>query len=829
MLADPDVRFSRLKKRRAKGRQPRERSKFKPGDETTKKLMEDGVFHYMKGNFDEALASLRAVIQENPHILEAYDTMAAVYEDSGQKDNALTAQMVQCLVKEPKTTVEDYQRVVSKSLELGFFSQAQDMLERLLKKDPKNISAKFELGNLYVQSQEWKPAAKIYKKLRKLPEFPRGCNEDLIVAKNLATSYHYLSKTPQAIEVVESYFAARPGFAKENLLEGVETFHAACAEDEHSQELTNILVELRMSLGSRGDLERAVEVLGGTFKALQNAAEPSAPPADLAVKLGVCKARLGDMEGADEAFNLAFPSHLSDGGLEQDLTDLLFDAAQEYLAHGAFPRACEFFTRLAALPEEALLAEGSSRGEVLKRVAECQRKAGQPLRALQTLESALEACSGAGDPAGCERRNVVLDMVDVHLELGHRERAKAWLMDAPETDVKELIRAGAEEGALGDEPAKQGKFAASRPVWLGRVLVEARACWGLELHDRFLRLAKPLVDGSLSAKLHQKKRNKAAALIKPGRGRKRTQPESDAGGGKEGYLRQFWDPLQDLFTDQESFLLLEGCARLLLKIGQADQARGMVESAKAVCPKRSFHFREDFKALLEHFNAETSEEKERMEEAKRLCRERPESAESWKNLIWEAVRATGPASKFSRRVSKFVAEVRKRNPDSAAVLVASGHVLMDSGKEAPAVREYMRALHICPDEPLLYLCLGAAYLDFALEKKHKKKRAKKGERKDGGKASQAWPLPKYVEIALASFSQYAAFRGESPETRYNLGRAFDQLGLPHLAVKYYKKALAGAGGSAETRLAAHNLALLYDRSGAPELAHQVLEEHFVVG
>merc|ERR1719146_33850 len=121
----------------------------------------------------------------------------------------------------------------------------------------------------------------------------------------------------------------------------------------------------------------------------------------------------------------------------------------------------------------------------------------------------------------------------------------------------------------------------------------------------------------------------------------------------------------------------------------------------------------------------------------------------------------GPRS-FSKRLSKFVADVRKRNPDSAAVLVASGHVLMDSGKEAPAVREYMRALHICPDEPLLYLCLGAAYLDFALEKKRKKKRAKKGERRDGGKAAQAWPLPKYVEIALASFSQYAATGATRP-------------------------------------------------------------------
>ena len=99
--------------------------------------------------------------------------------------------------------------------------------------------------------------------------------------------------------------------------------------------------------------------------------------------------------------------------------------------------------------------------------------------------------------------------------------------------------------------------------------------------------------------------------------------------------------------------------------------------------------------------------------------------------------------------------------------------------------------------------------------------------------------------------EYAARRGNAQEAAYNLGRAAQQLGLLHLAVPFYERALeapppdpdAGPGqgssrpwqdGGAQPRAlclkreAAHNLALLYTATGAPALARQVMRQHLVI-
>ncbi len=95
--------------------------------------------------------------------------------------------------------------------------------------------------------------------------------------------------------------------------------------------------------------------------------------------------------------------------------------------------------------------------------------------------------------------------------------------------------------------------------------------------------------------------------------------------------------------------------------------------------------------------------------------------------------------------------------------------------------------------------------------------------------------------------EYAARRQNAQEAAFNLGRAAHQLGLLHLAVPFYERALetpppdpdAGPGqgpgrpwrdGSALClrREAAHNLALLYRATGAPALARQVVRQHLVV-
>ena len=92
--------------------------------------------------------------------------------------------------------------------------------------------------------------------------------------------------------------------------------------------------------------------------------------------------------------------------------------------------------------------------------------------------------------------------------------------------------------------------------------------------------------------------------------------------------------------------------------------------------------------------------------------------------------------------------------------------------------------------------------------------------------------------------EYAARRQNAQEAAYNLGRAAHQLGLLHLAVPFYERALeapppdpdAGSGQSpwrdggalCLRREAAHNLALLFRATGAPALARQVMRQHLVV-
>jgi hypothetical protein len=74
------------------------------------------------------------------------------------------------------------------------------------------------------------------------------------------------------------------------------------------------------------------------------------------------------------------------------------------------------------------------------------------------------------------------------------------------------------------------------------------------------------------------------------------------------------------------------------------------------------------------------------------------------------------------------------------------------------------------------------------------------------------------------------------ETLYNLGRAFHDIKLLHLACEQYTRALAIAqvygylrqDDSAVTRQAAHNLVQIYKRSGAKDMALEVMEQFLTI-
>ncbi|KNE70205.1 hypothetical protein AMAG_15173 [Allomyces macrogynus ATCC 38327] len=141
---------------------------------------------------------------------------------------------------------------------------------------------------------------------------------------------------------------------------------------------------------------------------------------------------------------------------------------------------------------------------------------------------------------------------------------------------------------------------------------------------------------------------------------------------------------------------------------------------------------------------------------------------------------------------------------------------------------YLRAYALAPDDAMLNLTLGVAYLHRAMQRK--------SDNRHQQVAQGIAFLLRFAEISLAPPAPAAAgepsdngvppvFRQPRTLVLYNLGRAFHQIGLVALATRYYRMALDDKSAPQFHREAAYNLALVYTHSNAPRLAKQVMREH----
>uniref|UniRef100_A0AAZ3SSF0 General transcription factor IIIC, polypeptide 3 n=1 Tax=Oncorhynchus tshawytscha TaxID=74940 RepID=A0AAZ3SSF0_ONCTS len=123
------------------------------------------------------------------------------------------------------------------------------------------------------------------------------------------------------------------------------------------------------------------------------------------------------------------------------------------------------------------------------------------------------------------------------------------------------------------------------------------------------------------------------------------------------------------------------------------------------------------------------------------------------------------------RHHRFCLRLMMKNPDNHALCVLSGHNALVSGSFKHALGQYVQAFRSKPDEPLYSLCVGLTFFHMA---------------------SQKFVVKRHPLI-LQGFSflwRYVEQRGPCQESMYNLGRALQQMGLAHLAIHYYHKALS---------------------------------------
>ncbi|CAG8558299.1 11225_t:CDS:10 [Paraglomus occultum] len=168
---------------------------------------------------------------------------------------------------------------------------------------------------------------------------------------------------------------------------------------------------------------------------------------------------------------------------------------------------------------------------------------------------------------------------------------------------------------------------------------------------------------------------------------------------------------------------------------------------------------------------------------------------------------------------------------SAALLLLHGHILVSARSYVAAIAYYTRAYQLSPNDPIISLCLGLAYLHRAMSRQTDNRHCQ-------------------IFQGFSYLYNYCELRNRNQEAEFNLGRALHSIGLYHLAIIHYERALKlpslreeliqkGQVTSAEIeededdptdlkRDIAYNMAMIYMESGSPALAQQLLRQHCTI-
>uniref|UniRef100_A0A1I7ZQD1 TPR_REGION domain-containing protein n=1 Tax=Steinernema glaseri TaxID=37863 RepID=A0A1I7ZQD1_9BILA len=180
---------------------------------------------------------------------------------------------------------------------------------------------------------------------------------------------------------------------------------------------------------------------------------------------------------------------------------------------------------------------------------------------------------------------------------------------------------------------------------------------------------------------------------------------------------------------------------------------------------------------------------------------------------------------------RYIMRALVRTPGNHALQMISGNNSLITGSYRHALGEYMKVWDCGSNrnDPMLSMLIGLTFIHISCKK----------------------DISSRHMLALRGFAfmrQYEKLRGPCQEALYNIGRMFHQMGMTFMAVHFYEKLLedsqapkvwvideATGTRRAEVKeeydlkpLAAHNLALIYERYGNIGKARAVLEKFCVV-
>ncbi|KAF8404012.1 hypothetical protein HHK36_008888 [Tetracentron sinense] len=677
-------------------------------------------------------------------------------------------------------------------------SQARYCLSKAITADPEDMTLRFDRASLYIELGDYQKAAESYDQILGL------CPKNVEACKMAAKMYQKCGQVERSVSILEAFLKDHPTEAD---LSVVNLLAAIYMENNtHNRALQQI------------EHARSIYCLGEEL------------PLYLTVKAGICQVHLGNMEMAEILFR---DLQLENG---EDNVDLITEVADSFMSLGHYESALKYY----------LMLEGGNAGHnngfLHLKISHCFLSLKERARAisffyeaLRTLEDNIDARltlasllleEGKEDeailllspPKKLESTNDTNTVQSkpwwhngkVKMQLSRIYHAKGMLQDFVDT-IFSSVRESLFIETM-NQKVRKDEIAATAMPNAASSRGSPTTCW-----EPMLKAAR--AKKSLQKKAALKEEKKAAALAA---GLDWQSDDSDDE-PKQQALRE--SPLPKLLKDEDHYrLIVDICGDCIIFKRYFLTLHIWKRHTYNTMNTLSVEKKEELRSLGAQIASNTTDPTHGYDCARYIVQQHPYSFAAW-NCYYKVISRL--ENRFSKH-SKFLHSMRCTHKDCVPPMIIFGHQLTSISQHQAAAREYLEAYKLLPDSPLINLCVGTALINlalgFRLQNKHQC-------------LTQGFAFL-YNNLRLSENSQ---------EALYNIARAYQHVGLVSLAASYYEKVLAihekdypipklpsEHSGLPENQKpgycnlrkeAAYNLHLIYKKSGALDLARQVLKDH----
>ncbi|XP_054628757.1 general transcription factor 3C polypeptide 3 [Dunckerocampus dactyliophorus] len=751
-------------------------------------LMGEANIRYARGEKDDAIAMCMEIIRQAPLAYDPFSTLAMIYEDQGDTEKALQFSLITAHLN--PSDCEEWIRLAEISLEQDNVQQALVCYNKAVKYAPTNVRYLWDRCSLLMRLGEHKQCMDGYRRILSLLPMEEG-EHFMQLSKDMAKSYYESGDLPSALGVIEEALARHPNLVSDDIINmAAELYITKHQYDKALEVLVHFVgvVLVHEETGSHSHVEdekapedknneeetNTAEKASESKPQIKDVNVPDSIPVDLKAKLIVCLIHMR-IHGPLEAM----VSSLMEQSAEE-VGDLYLDVGEAYLEMGEYLSALPLLSAL-------VISEKYNLAVVWLRHAEC-------LKALCEMEAAAKSFTK------------VVELAPQHLEARLSLATLQQQLGRPECALKAL------ESMYDNETLAQDSSAAQKEL---KLLLHRSTLLKTQGHiQHYLDAVITMMSMLLKVAMQRAKVCVRSVIVSGENHLRLVKVEDmmlDIGDPEAAYLDITCKT--NVLSKEDWWQLLLSCVLTLCDVQRYGEAELMVDSAMEFY---SFYDIKPRRKELEFLGLSASILDRNYYKAYNYIRlmlmENVDQPQLW-NIFNQLT-----ISSHHQRHHRFCLRLLLKHPDNRALCVLCGHNAMVSGSFKHALGQYVQAFQSQPDNPLFTLMVGLTFFHMASQKFVAKRHT-------------------LMVQGFAFLWRYVELRGECQESMYNLGRALHQLGLTHLAIHYYQKALVLPAQKLEgiaddqvdlRREVAFNLSLIYQGSGNVEMAHQLITTHCII-